>query len=139
MINRSVQRSIRQLVVGALLLPFLLLSTISHQVMPLRSAEGALMLVLCPGEDQQQVHADHADHAAHMSHGADDPEQTDHRNSGGLCDWACANSVLALTDLPALPRADRRMIRFRPAPLPLTLAVARKTGLPPATGPPLAA
>jgi hypothetical protein len=138
-INRSVQRGIRQLGLGALLLPFLLLATISHQVMPLRSAEGALMLVLCPGEDQQQVHADHADHAAHMSHGADDPEQTEHRNLGGLCDWACANSVLALTDLPALPRAALRLVPFHPEPLSLTLAVARKTGLPPATGPPLAA
>ncbi len=124
------------MVVGALLAPFLLLTLVSDAVMPARGADGRLMLVLCIPIAVQQVATDPHHHGGHAGHAQDDPEEQPVATD--RCQWAGLHPVLALFDPPDLPLPERRALSpARPSP-PVILIAARATGLPPATGPPLA-
>ncbi|AUH63228.1 hypothetical protein CX676_02865 [Paracoccus zhejiangensis] len=124
------------MVVGALLAPFLLLSLISDAVMPVRGADGQLMLVLCTPIAVQQVATDPHHHSGHAGHAQDDPE--DQPAATDRCQWAGLHPVLALITPPDLPLPENRVLSPAPPPLPVILIAARATGLPPSTGPPLA-
>lgn len=129
MSTRNGQHGIRRLILGALVVPFLILSLLSPQVMPQRSADGALILVLCTGEGVKQIAIDPI---------TGEPVPTDEKPGATTCDWAAAHPALTLTKPLDVALAERRSLPFEVAPAAMLLAAARATGLPPSTGPPVA-
>lgn len=106
-----------------------LLSTIPAGMMPVVGPDGSLRLVLCPVEIASEPH-----HA--MGHQPGDPEE------GGAgpadtadCEWAGSSPVGLVPHAP-LPIAALRMAAPPLHRAETVLAIARKTGLPPSTGPP---
>lgn len=129
MIDGAFQHGLRQVVLGALLAPFLLFSLIAAQVMPSRTLEGALVMVLCTSAGLQQVAIDPV---------SGEPVETDHPATAGPCIWSCATAEVTLPAPQGLPLVESRALPLCPSPPPFTLAAAQATGLPPSTGPPLA-
>jgi hypothetical protein len=81
----------------ALLLPFLIGSTLSSNVMLTRDAAGVVMVVICTGEGEVEMALDLA------------PDQT--AAAKPRCDWAAGHlAALDLTAPVALPRLLRRLI-----------------------------
>jgi hypothetical protein len=107
--------------------PFLLLSLLSPAVMPARSADGTLTLVLCSDGDATEVVIDLA---------TGEPVEQAPSGRSDRCDWACGQMALAELMPPAAPAPPTLVRRAEPPPAAVVIALARVTGLPPATGPP---
>ncbi|WP_299904784.1 hypothetical protein [uncultured Paracoccus sp.] len=109
------------------------MTLISDAVMPARGADGTLILVLCTPTGIQKVAVDPQSHDGHAQQGGTETPQATER-----CQWASLHPVLALVTPPDLPLPERRALPTARPALPVILIAARATGLPPATGPPLA-
>lgn len=111
-----------------LLVPFLLLSLLPTGVMPMRDRSGIVMLVICSGETMREIAVD-----------AETLVPVDEDRPGlppDTCIWAKAHAPMLASSPPPVPVFLGRVIRLEPAPPVAHLAIARATGLPPATGPP---
>ena len=118
---------LRAVLAWALLAPFLVLSLLSPSVMPHRTADGAVSMVLCSVDGPVSVALDPVTGA---------PLPTE--QSSERCAWAMSAELAVLQPeitAKAAPVAERRA---QTPPASLTLARATATGLPPATGPPSA-
>lgn len=108
----------------ALLVPFLALTLIPAQMMPARGADGTLTIVLCVNGGAQTVTVD-------LTTGKPVRQAAD-----GRCDWACAQMAVVDLAQPVMPVVAMQARQAQPSATPTILAMARATGLPPATGPP---
>lgn len=105
-------RALRAAVVTALLLPYLVLQSISTGVMPVAGPDG-LRLEICTG-------------AAVTPAGSGGPvpvEDSDGHGPAGACPWAVAQMAALLEDFsvgPAVVGGLRRQVQIRPAPAPLS-------------------
>lgn len=130
--GRSLGHHLRKAAFWVGLLPFLLSSLVVAGIMPARADSGTVVFVICTGDGVAEIRLD----ARSLM------PVTDERNGEGdvpnpdACPWAATQPTLAPDPLPAIPGpwlgAARRMQPVGPA----VLAIARATGLPPATGPP---
>ncbi|WP_417248147.1 hypothetical protein [Celeribacter sp.] len=115
-------------VLWLVLAPFFLTSLVADAVMPVATADG-LTMTLCTGEGVVEITIDPA---------TGQPVEKSDTSSSQRCDWAAAQHVAAFLET-SLPRAaEGREIPLEPALAVTTLVAARRTGLPPATGPPSA-
>lgn len=118
---------LRWFVVWAMLSPFLMLALLPAAVMPLRTAENGLTVVLCSENGPVQLVIDPATGA---------PLKKGTSSAGERCAWAGAH-VAALGPMPSdLPAPMLAVAGRQAAVLPMILVAARATGRPPATGPP---
>lgn len=124
------QRGLRQLVFGALLAPFLLMSLIAAHLMPSHGADGGMVLVICSTDGPKTITIDPA---------TGEPVDEQDHPSASACHWACAGHAVTLTPAGSLPLAERAAVPLCPQIPSFTLTAARATGLPPSTGPPVAA
>jgi len=114
------------------LTPFFLLSLFSNGVMPLRTAEG-LVLVICTGEGPLEMVIDPA--TGDPIDQAPDHQAPDDRQ--GHCDWASAKPPVGLAPSLGLLSAQTTFVPADLPVLPTVLYAGRATGLPPSTGPPI--
>ncbi len=117
---------IRKTAIAFLLLPFFLLSLFSNTVMPVRTADG-FVLVICTGEGPLEVTIDR-ETGAPIEEGPD--------RGSDRCDWASATPLVTLFSSAELlaQQVDATGLAL-PIP-PAHLVASHATGLPPATGPP---
>ena len=116
----------RRLALAVLLAPFFLFSLLADGVMPMRTAQG-LLIVICTGAETTEIRIDPATGAP-----IEDDQPGDRP-----CDWSGAHPPAALTPAPLPAPRLATATPAHPAPVPMRLAMARATGLPPSTGPPL--
>lgn len=126
--GRTSTRLLRAFALWAMLSPFVLLSLIAPGVMPARAQGGVLMLVICDGAGMTEIAVDPR---------TLQPVETSPDHDSGPCFWGLGHSPVDLVaPVEPLPVAMRRLALDFP-PAATALIVARATGLPPATGPPL--
>lgn len=121
---------LRRYLLWAMCSPFLFLSLLSPHVMPARSADGLVAMVLCSGDSL-------AVPATDLAHGA--PADQTPADRFDQCHWARAHVAALDLGWPALPAAVAVPVAAAPASARLILTEIRATGRPPATGPPAAA
>lgn len=119
-------KSRRRRAVWAILTPFFLLTLFSNGVMPLRTAEG-LVLVICTGEGPLEMVIDPA---------TGDPIDQAPNDRQGHCDWASAKPPVGLAPSLGLLYTQTAFVPADLPVLPTVLCAGRTTGLPPSTGPP---
>lgn len=124
--GRGFGHRLRRLALCVLLAPFVALALIPHGVMPIRGAEG-LVLVICTGDGPLEMVVDKATGETRPREPAD---------PGNSCVWANASATVMLQAPVHLADVHLSWQPAIPAGASAILAVARATGLPPATGPP---
>lgn len=124
---------LRTVLVWASVLPFVLMSLIGAEVMPVRGADGTLTMVICTGDGMIEIAVD----PAMMEPVADEGDRNDTAPGQGLCDWAAAQAAYTLAEHRVLLSATPKLSRGRIVFAETTLLVSDATGLPPSTGPPL--
>lgn len=118
---------IRWFVLWAMLSPFLMLALLPASVMPLRTADAGLTVVLCSDHGPVQLVIDPATGAPVKKLPAGAEER---------CAWAGAH-VATLGPMPSdLPVRVQALAGSHAAVPPMILVASRATGRPPATGPP---
>lgn len=122
------RQNLRKLWHWVLLAPFVLLSFLSPAVMPSVAPDGTLTLILCSDGDVSEMVIDLATGKPVESSPADGTDR---------CDWACGQWAVADPGLADPPLPVRRSFRASHCTAATTIAALHKTGLPPATGPPI--
>lgn len=133
----AARHGLRRLLIGALALPFVLVSLIGTGVMPARDAQGALVITLCSAAGVVDLAIDPATMAPFA--GADTsgaPHGDSPAPDQGVCDWAAAQAPFLHAVQPVLAAATPRMVRAAHPFTDTIRVLSRATGLPPATGPP---
>jgi hypothetical protein len=115
---------VRRIFLLAMLLPFLLLQTLPSGVMPGRSENGGLTLVICTGDGQKEISLD--------SGTGDAPAPAKD------CPWAVLHAAVLLPDMVATDASAVPVSAAEPAPMALLRADHGAAHLPPARAPPLA-
>ena len=115
------------------ILPFVLMSLIGAAVMPVRSADGTLTMVICSGDILIETAVD----PATMEPVSDEGRNNDSAPEQGVCDWAAAQSAYTLVAQSVFSFALQKITEARNSFAETTLMVSDTTGLPPSTGPPL--
>lgn len=113
---------------GALFVPFLLVSLIPQGLMPVATARHTITLVICHGDQAAEMQVDPVT--------MQPVEPSDAHKSAKPCDWLNAQIALDLPGPVAIPIAHGRLTPVGPVAPPALLVASRATGLPPATGPP---
>ncbi|SED63669.1 hypothetical protein SAMN05519105_4326 [Rhodobacter sp. 24-YEA-8] len=123
---------LRNFALWVLFAPFLLTSLIAPGVMPVRDASGVLVLVICSAEGMTEIAVDPLTLEPLAAGDIPAPEhKSDH------CAWANAHVPLVLVPPLQSPLLTGQARASELPSLPSILAIARETGLPPATGPPV--
>ncbi len=123
------RQSLRAVCLWVLFAPFFLLTLLSPAVMPARSADGTLTLVLCTDGETTELVIDLA---------TGEPVEKAPSDRSDRCDWACGQWAVADLTRPEAPAPLLHVHRANPPPESGRIVLARITGLPPATGPPAA-
>lgn len=131
--TRPAAHLLRIVLVWISVLPFVLMSIIGAGVVPVRSAEGTLMMVICTGDGMVEIAVD----PATMEPISDEGDKNDTAPGQGVCDWAAAQSAYTLVGQTVLSLALQKIAEAWTGFAETTLTVSDATGLPPSTGPPL--
>lgn len=125
-------RHTRMVAFWAMLLPFFLSSFIAQGVMPVRTANGVIMLVICTGNGMVEMAFD-----AVTMEPVDEADHGDEEGSkGSYCAWAASQLTITLSPLMFLADPLLLVTGIGLSWIHAALEYARATGLPPATGPP---
>ncbi|WP_353620619.1 DUF2946 family protein [Paracoccus albus] len=122
----------RSLLFWAMILPLTLASMIAAGVMPVRAANGTIMMVICDTTGMREVAVD----AVTLQPLSDQNQQGDESEEHKTCSWSAAHPHITLHRTAILPAPDTRLAVTITYPSRSALIAAHKTGLPPSTGPP---
>ena len=122
----------RSLLFWAMILPLTLASMIAAGVMPVRAANGTIMMVICDTNGMREVAVDAVTLQPLTDQNQQDSDSEEHRT----CSWSAAHPHITLHRPSILPAPDVRLAARLTYPSLTALIAAHKTGLPPSTGPP---
>lgn len=119
---------LRAVALWAMFSPFFLLCLIAPGVMPARAESGVVMLVICDSYGATEIAVDARSFQ---------PVEKAPGQGSEPCFWACLQGPVMLAAPVTLTPLAMRLLAVAPPPAAMVvLAMARATGLPPATGPP---
>lgn len=124
---------LRLLAIWTMVLPFVGASLIANGVMPTTSANGVIMLVFCTGDDMVEIAVD----AVTMEPVSETDGDSGSGKKADLCPFAALQAYAEPPHLASLHLPETLQATQSAAITETTLHAAAKTGLPPATGPPV--
>lgn len=122
-----IEKSERSCAIWVTLLPFLLFSILASGVMPSRTDNGTLTLVICSGHGKIEQTVDRITF---------EPIEKESDAEGDICPWSIARIAISSVDFPCIPLVDFRFTVVRGSATEIYRLAASIAGLPPSTGPP---